>query len=228
MSPAQPTAGTPGTPFSPFERFRHIVIEGPIGAGKTSLARRLAERFGAQPVLEAPGENPFLERFYRDGRRFALPTQLFFLFQRVNQLRDLAQRDLFAHAMVGDFLLDKDPLFARLTLEDDELALYHRIFENLQPQAPVPDLVVYLQAQPDTLVQRVQRRGIAMESGIGESYLRTLADAYSRFFYHYDAAPLLIVNTEHLNPVDRDEDFELLLRHLDEMRGRRSFFSRGE
>jgi len=228
MSPASPAAGAPGATPSPFERFRHIVVEGPIGAGKTSLARRLADRFGAQPVLESPGENPFLERFYRDGRRYALPTQLFFLFQRVNQLRDLAQRDLFSHAMVGDFLLDKDPLFARLTLEDDELALYQRIFENLQPQAPVPDLVVYLQAQPDTLVQRVQRRGIAMESGIGEGYLRTLADAYSRFFYHYDAAPLLIVNTEHLNPVDRDEDFELLLRHLDEMRGRRSFFSRGE
>ncbi|MCM5570559.1 deoxynucleoside kinase [Burkholderiaceae bacterium FT117] len=213
---------------SPFERFRHIVVEGPIGAGKTSLARKLAERFGAQPVLEEPAGNPFLERFYRDSRRYALPTQLFFLFQRVNQLRDLAQHDLFSQAMVGDFLLDKDPLFARLTLDDDELKLYQQIFDSLSPQAPTPDLVIYLQAQPDTLVERVQRRGIAMEAGLSEPYLRALADTYSRFFYHYDEAPLLIVNTEHLNPIERDEDFAMLLRQVTELRGRRSFFSIGE
>ena len=213
---------------SPFERHRHIVVEGPIGAGKTSLARKLAERFGAETVLEEPSDNPFLERFYSDGRRYALPTQLFFLFQRVNQLRDLSQRDLFASAMVGDFLFDKDRLFARLTLDDDELALYQQIFDNLRPQAPTPDLVIYLQAQPDTLVDRVQRRGIAMESDITAPYLRALADAYSRFFYHYDAAPLMIVNTERLNPVDREEDFALLVRQLVDMRGRRTFFNRGD
>jgi deoxyadenosine/deoxycytidine kinase len=213
---------------SPFERFRHIVVEGPIGAGKTSLARRLAERFGAQPVLEEAQGNPFLERFYRDSRRYALPTQLFFLFQRVNQLRDLAQHDLFSQAVVGDFLLDKDPLFARLTLDDDELRLYQQIFDSLSPQAPTPDLVIYLQAQPDTLVARVHRRGIGMEAAISEPYLRALADAYSRFFYHYDSAPLLIVNTEHLNPIDRDEDFATLARQVAELRGRRSFFSIGE
>ena len=156
-------------PPSPFDRYRHIVIEGPIGAGKTSLARRLADRFGAQTVFEEPSGNPFLERFYAHGRRYALPTQLFFLFQRVNQLRDLSQRDLFSQAMIGDFLLEKDPLFARLTLDDDELALYQQIFDNLRPQAPTPDLVIYLQAQPDTLVERVQRRGIAMESGITQA-----------------------------------------------------------
>ena len=213
---------------SPFERFRHIVVEGPIGAGKTSLARKLADTFGAQPVLEEPAANPFLERFYRDSRRYALPTQLFFLFQRVNQLRDLAQQDLFSQAMVGDFLLDKDPLFARLTLDDEELKLYQQIFESLSPQAPAPDLVIYLQAQPDTLVERVQRRGLDIESGISEPYLRALADSYSRFFYHYDEAPLLIVNTEHLNPIDRDEDFAMLVRQLVELRGRRSFFSLGD
>lgn len=213
---------------SPFERFRHIVVEGPIGAGKTSLARKLAERFGAQPVLEEAMGNPFLERFYRDSRRYALPTQLFFLFQRVNQLRDLAQHDLFSQAMVGDFLLDKDPLFARLTLDDDELRLYQQIFDSLSPQAPTPDLVIYLQAQPDTLVERVQKRGIQMENSISEPYLRALAETYSRFFYHYDEAPLLIVNTEHLNPIDRDEDFAMLVRQLAELRGRRSFFSIGE
>lgn len=213
---------------NPFERYRHIVVEGPIGAGKTTLARKFAERFGAQPVFEDPAANPFLERFYSQGRRFALPTQLFFLFQRVNMLRGLAQRDLFDQAMVGDFLLEKDSLFARLTLDDDELSLYQQIFDNLRPQAPTPDLVIYLQAQPDTLVERVQRRGHSIESGITEPYLRALGDAYSRFFHHYEAAPLLIVNTEHLNPVDREEDFRMLLRQLAEMRGRRAFFNLGQ
>ena len=213
---------------SPFDRYRHIVVEGPIGAGKTSLARKLSERFGAGLVLEEPSANPFLERFYREGRRYALPTQLFFLFQRVNQLRDLSQRDLFSQAVSGDFLLDKDPLFARLTLDDDELALYHQIFDSLRPQAPVPDLVIYLQAQPDTLVERVRRRGVPMEADMSEDYLRALADSYSRFFYNYDAAPLMIVNTEHLNPIERDDDFALLMRQLTELRGRRVFFSRGQ
>ncbi|MBX3613757.1 MAG: deoxynucleoside kinase [Burkholderiaceae bacterium] len=219
---------TATTLASPFAKYRHIVVEGPIGAGKTSLARKLAERFGAQPVLEDPSGNPFLERFYRDSRRYALPTQLFFLFQRVNQLRDLAQQDLFSQAMVGDFLLDKDPLFARLTLDDDELRLYQQIFDSLRPQAPQPDLVIYLQAQPDTLVRRVLERGLPMEAGISDAYMRALADAYSRYFHHFDAAPLLIVNTEHLNPIERDEDFATLVRQLGEMRGRRSFFSIGE
>jgi deoxyguanosine kinase len=210
---------------NPFERWRHIVIEGSIGVGKTSLARRLAERFGATPVFEEPQANPFLERFYRDSARYALPTQLFFLFQRVNQLRDLAQRDLFDQAAVGDFLLEKDPLFARLTLSDDELSLYQQIFESLRPQAPTPDLVIYLQAQPETLIERVQRRGLPMEASISPEYLRALNEGYSRFFHHFDAAPVLIVNTEQLNPVERDADFELLLAHVAAMRGRREFFN---
>ena len=213
---------------SPFEKYRHIVVEGPIGAGKTSLARKLSERFGARLVLEDPTANPFLERFYRDARRYALPTQLFFLFQRVNQLRDLAQQELFSQSAVGDFLLDKDPLVARLTLADDELALYRQIFASLRPQAPTPDLVIYLQAQPDTLVERVRRRGVEMEAALSETYLRELAEGYSRYFHHYDAAPLLIVNTEHLNPIERDDDFAVLVRQLTEMRGRRSFFAVGE
>lgn len=211
---------------SPFERYRHIVIEGPIGVGKTSLTKRIAERFAARALLEDAETNPFLARFYRDGARYALPTQLFFLFQRVNQLRELAQHDLFENAVIADFLLEKDPLFARLTLADDELLLYQQIFDSLKPQAPTPDLVIYLQANPDTLIERVQQRGNPIEAPITEGYLRSLADSYSRFFYHYDDAPLLIINTEHLNPLDRDEDLAILLEHIHSMRGRREFFNR--
>jgi deoxyguanosine kinase len=210
---------------NPFERWRHIVVEGPIGVGKTSLAKRLSERFDAQLMLEAPESNPFLERFYQDSARYAMATQLAFLFQRMGQLREITQRDLFSQAAVSDFLLEKDGLFARLTLSDDELALYQQIFDHLQPQAPQPDLVIYLQAAPDTLIERVQRRAVPMEAGISEDYLRALADAYSRFFHHYDSAPLLIVNTEYLNPVERDEDFELLVHHVSLMKGRREFFN---
>ena len=206
-------------------KYRHVVIEGPIGAGKTSLARRVAERAGAHMLLEQPQENPFLERFYRDSARYALPTQMFFLFQRVQQLTELKQLDLFQSAIVSDFLLEKDRLFARLTLADDELRLYEQMHDQLKPGTASPDLVIYLQARPETLVERVGRRGNPIESGISEAYLRALADSYTRFFHEYDAAPVLIVNTEHLNPVDRDEDFELLLDRIDRLRGRREYFN---
>jgi deoxyadenosine/deoxycytidine kinase len=210
------------------EKYKYVVVEGPIGVGKTTLVRKLAESYNAQTLLEMPRENPFLEKFYRDAARYALPTQMFFLFQRMNQLRDLTQTDLFDTRVISDFLLDKDPIFARLTLGDDELNLYRQLYEHLRPQAPVPDLVIYLQAQPETLIDRVKKRGVSIESGISELYLYRLCESYSRFFYHYDAAPLLIVNTEHLNPIDRAEDFDLLLTHIKNMRGKREFFNRGE
>jgi len=210
------------------EKYKHIVVEGPIGVGKTSLAQRIAEQQGGELMLEAPDANPFLERFYRDSARYALPTQLFFLFQRIGQLRDLAQRDLFRRLFVSDFLLDKDPLFAALTLNDDELNLYRQIYGSLSPQAPVPDLVIYLQASPESLIERIARRGKPMEAAISEPYLRELCDAYTRFFYQYNAAPLLMVNTEHLNPVDEDQDFGLLLERIAQMRGRREYFNRAD
>jgi deoxyadenosine/deoxycytidine kinase len=209
------------------DKLRYIVVEGPIGAGKTSLARRLAARLGADLLLEQPGENPFLARFYQDMARYALPTQLFFLFQRAKQLEPLAQLDLFRRATVADFLIDKDPLFAGVTLSADELGLYQRIFESLRPQAPAPDLVVYLQARPDVLYERVRRRNADYERGISEEYLAVLGESYARFFYHYSAAPLLIVNSENLNFVERDTDFELLIEQLRGMKSRREFFNLG-
>lgn len=203
------------------------MVEGPIGAGKTSLARRLGARLGGDLILEEPAENPFLPRFYQDMPRYALPTQLFFLFQRARMLEPLAQPDMFGRAVIGDFLLDKDPLFARITLSGDELALYQKIYEALRPQAPVPDLVIYLQAQPATLVERVRRRSAGFERGISDEYLTVLAETYARFFYHYAAAPLLIVNSENLNFVDRERDFELLVSRMLAMKSRREFFSLG-
>lgn len=208
-------------------KYRYIVVEGPIGSGKTTLARRLATHLGAATLFEDPDANPFLPGFYRDAVRHALPAQLFFLFQRLNQVRDLVQSDLFRSVTVADFMLEKDPLFAQLTLNDHELALYRQIYDHLKPQAPQPDLVVYLQAGAETLVERVRKRATNYEKTIPDEYLLRLADAYARFFHHYSGAPLLIVNSENLNFVDSAADFDLLLQRVNAMRGPREFFSLG-
>lgn len=209
------------------DRYRYIVVEGPIGAGKTSLTYKLAERLDADTLLENAGDNPFLPRFYQEPKRYALPTQLHFLFDRTRQLRDLAQGDLFRAGTVSDFLIDKDMLFARLNLDDDEFELYQKVYADLAPQAPTPDLVIYLQAPINALRERVHRRGVEFERGMDADYLQRLANSYSEFFHRYEAAPLLIVNTANLNFAQSEDDFELLLERVDKMRGPREFFNRG-
>lgn len=207
------------------QQLRYVVVEGPIGVGKTSLARRLAVKLGAELLLEAPAENPFLARFYAEPARFALPTQLNFLFQRADQVRELAQLNLFSRTVVADFMLDKDPLFAELNLAEDELSLYRRLYAHLQPQAPRPDLVIALQASTDTLLARVRQRAIRYEQPIAADYLARLIDAYTRLFHRYDAAPVLFVNTDGLNFVDNAEHLDWLWQHVQTMRGRREFFN---
>ncbi|MBY0577724.1 MAG: deoxynucleoside kinase [Burkholderiales bacterium] len=212
-----------------FEKYSYIAVEGPIGVGKTSLARMLAAHFGdsCRLLLEKPERNPFLARFYDDPQRYALPVQLFFLFQRIQDLQELVQPDMFSRATVTDFLIEKDPLFAQLTLSDDEFYLYQQMYGHLQPQVPVPDLVIYLQASPEKLIERVKRRGMIYEKNITEDYLRRLVESYSRFFLHYNAAPVFMVNSDNLNFVEESHDFDLLLERIDRMRGGREFFNRG-
>ena len=204
---------------------RYIVVEGPIGVGKTTLARRLAESFGCELLLEGADHNPFLERFYRNPREAALSTQLHFLLQRAEQLRGLTQSDLFNPVWVADFLMDKDRLFAEVNLDADELALYRQVYEHLVVDPPTPDLVVYLQAPVKVLQERIEKRGIACERGIDVGYLQRLADAYTRFFHDYEEAPLLIVNATDINFAENDADYDALLAEIRRTRSGRHFFN---
>lgn len=193
---------------------RFIAVEGPIGVGKTSLARRLAETFNYDILLEKPEENPFLERFYDNPRQGALATQLFFLFQRTRQIQDLRQDDLFEPVRVADFLIDKDQLFAKQNLDQDEYSLYQQVYEHLTIDAPTPDLVIYLQAPADVLLNRIHKRGIAAERQIQREYLERLNDAYTSFFHYYDKSALLIVNSAEIDLVENQDDYQQLVDYI--------------
>lgn len=206
---------------------RYIAVEGPIGVGKTTLARKLAEQFEAELVLEEAYDNPFLERFYRDPKRHALPTQLYFIFQRARQVQAMRQTDMFEPVRVTDFLLDKDRLFAQLNLDDDELGLYDLVFDKLAIDAPVPDLVIYLQAPVDILLRRVAARGVEFEQAITRDYLTRVSDAYARFFHHYDRSSLLIVNTGATDLVANETGLKRLVDQVRRLRPGRHFFNPG-
>ncbi|MGQ0428767.1 MAG: deoxynucleoside kinase [Gammaproteobacteria bacterium] len=193
---------------------RLVVVEGLIGVGKTSLARKLAAAVGAETVFEQPMENPFLERFYKDRRAAAFPAQLYFLFQRARQLAALQQQDLFAPVRIADYMLDKDRLFARILLDDEEFKLYDQVYARLALDAPTPDLVVFLQAPVDILLQRIDKRGIAYEKYIDAAYLERLGEAYTRYFHQYTSSPLLIVNTAEIDPASNSRDFDDLFETI--------------
>ncbi len=204
---------------------RYIAIEGPIGVGKTALAKRLANSLSADLVLEEVDENPFLERFYRDGRGAALPAQMFFLFARARQIEELRQSDLFSSVRISDYLFTRDRLFAELNLDAEELKLYDQIVDNLAVDPPVPDLVIYLQASVDALLQRLARRNASYDRFVDRAYLERLTDAYARFFHDYDDGPLLIVNASAIDPVNNDADYEQLFQQIERTTGGRHFFN---
>lgn len=211
--------------MSIFKKFPYIVVEGPIGCGKTTLAKMLADQFPVDYLSEKAESNPFLPRFYQDARRYALPTQLFFLFQRANQIKDLNQRDMFAKPIVADFFLEKDPIFARLNLDDEEYALYHQIYQHLHLNAPKPDLVIYLQTPLDALVERIEERNVGYEQDMPREYIERLSDAYSAYFHNYDTSPVLIVNNEKLNILKNPSALKLLISRIGQIKGQREFFN---
>lgn len=198
--------------------YRYLVIDGPIGVGKTSLAKLLAKEFNARCILEKPDENPFLADFYRDRRKHAFQTQIFFLLSRFQQQKEIAQLNLFNQVTLCDYLFAKDRIFASLNLDDHELALYEQIYRLLQGQTPSPDLVIFLQARPEVLLQRIKSRNISFEREIDLDYLRTLVEAYNHYFFHYDQSPLLVVNTSEINFVNRQEDLGQLVREIKQMK----------
>lgn len=202
-----------------------IVVEGPIGVGKTTLANKLADSFGSDLLLEDADDNPFLQKFYEDPRAAALPTQLFFLLQRARQLNAMKQEDMFNPVRVADFLIEKDRLFAELTLDVDELALYEQVYGNLTFDIPKPDLVVYLQAPVEVLLDRINKRGLKHERLIEAAYLKRLCDSYIQFFYQYTDAPLLIVNAADIDFANNNADYLLLYQQINEIQSGRHYFN---
>lgn len=206
---------------------RFIAVEGPIGVGKTTLTKQLAQTFHYDILLEKAEDNPFLERFYREPRSAALPTQLFFLFQRVQQIQALRQGDLFQTVSVADFLINKDQLFAQVTLDKDELKLYQQVFDHITIDAPTPDLVIYLQAPINILLERIRQRGIKMEQSINSDYLKALNDAYTHFFHYYESSPLLIVNAAEIDWVNNPEHYKNLVNYILSIRSGRHYYNPG-
>ena len=203
----------------------YVVVEGPIGVGKTTLANKLAQSFGSDLLLEGADKNPFMEKFYEDPKSAALPTQLFFLLQRARQLKEMRQGDMFNPVRVADFLIEKDRLFAELTLDGDELDLYEQVYANLTIEVPSPDLVVYLQAPVETLLERIQKRGLKHERLIEAAYLQRLCDSYIQFFYQYNNAPLLIVNAADIDFANNEDDYQLLHQRITEVQSGRHYFN---
>ncbi len=201
---------------------KNIIVEGPIGVGKSSLSNRLASTFNLPLLLEKPAENPFLERFYKSPKRYSLPTQLFFLFQRVQQLADTEDDQ---GGSISDFMIAKDPIFASLNLDKEEVALYQQVYESLSIDAPTPDLMIYLQAPVPVLQKRIKKRNIKYEQRIDAKYLQNLSDAYTEFFHRYDSSPLLIVNAAEFNPIDNEADYQSLLVQIEQTTAGKHFFN---
>lgn len=204
---------------------KNITVEGPIGVGKSSLSTKLATSFASSLLLEKPAENPFLERFYKFPKSYSLPTQLFFLFQRVQQLTEIDAHTLATVGQVSDFMLAKDPLFAELTLDPDEVKLYRQVYDTLSIDEPKPDLMIYLQAPVPVLQKRIKKRNIKYEQKIEGRYLTELSDAYTEYFHHYSASPLLIVNAADINPIDNDDHYRSLLAHIQQIEAGKHFFN---
>ena len=207
------------------EQFRYIVVEGPIGVGKTSLASKLALEFGGELLLERADENPFLAGFYQNPRQYALSAQLHFLLQRARQVQDFRQADMFHGTWIADFMVDKDRLFAQMTLDNDELELYEQIYRHLTLDAPRPDLVIYLQAPVAALRDRIIRRGIDYEQQIRDEYLLQLSESYTRFFFDYDDGALLTVNTQSIDPINNEDDYRAILEKIDNIHSGRHYFN---
>ena len=207
------------------EDFRYIVIEGPIGVGKTSLANKLAFEFETELLLEKADENPFLASFYQNPKQYALSAQLHFLLQRAQQVQDFRQADMFRRAYIADFMVDKDRLFAQMTLDKDELALYEQIYTHLTLDAPRPDLVIYLQAPVETLRERIRQRGISYEQQIRDDYLLRLSESYTRFFYDYDDSALLTINTQSVDLINNVDDYQAILEKISNIHSGRHYFN---
>jgi deoxyadenosine/deoxycytidine kinase len=203
----------------------YIVVEGPIGVGKTSLAKRLANTFNTELMLESISDNPFLPRFYEDPKTTALPTQLYFLFQRAKRIESLRQTDMFRPVQIADFLIEKDRLFAQVTLSSDEFDLYQQVYGRMTLEVPVPDLVIYLQAPVNVLLKRIVERGIDYERSINESYLKSIVEAYVAFFYNYTTAPLLIVNTADFDLVNGSHNYDVLIEYIHNLPPGKHYFN---